>query len=327
LKYRRLAFITKPFSVLLISSIALHLIVISQINWQLKAPKLKDEVFEVELIKPVIKKPTVKKRKPKPAKKKKVKKPSQKPVIVKRTITTKSPEAIKPLSTKPKTNRTPISPAPKPTLSISSELDEKSKWKRKSEPIKLGSRKLAITPKDNRGRPKSLLAPLPEVKKSETVNAQPKQSINDSSNIKDLDVGEITQSNVKKDIKTGAGQLKESASYKIVESGSGSEKGKPVIAESSKKNSEFEGEIRQRKVIYKPEPPQLDIDSDVTISLKFTVLPNGQVDQIFSLRKADPTLERIAIGLLQQYRFEPLFESDSVQNGIIHFTIERNKRE
>ncbi|MFH2132491.1 MAG: energy transducer TonB, partial [bacterium] len=87
----------------------------------------------------------------------------------------------------------------------------------------------------------------------------------------------------------------------------------------------IEGELKQRKVIYKPDPPVLNIESDVTITLKFTVLPNGEVDQIFPYRKAGPELERLAMQLLRQYRFEPLFENGKVQQGIIHFSIYRNK--
>jgi len=83
----------------------------------------------------------------------------------------------------------------------------------------------------------------------------------------------------------------------------------------------IEGELRQRKVIYKPEPPVINLERDVTVTLKFTVLPNGEVDQIFPYRKAEPKLERLAMQLLRQYRFEPLFESDKVQQGIIHLTI------
>ena len=78
-----------------------------------------------------------------------------------------------------------------------------------------------------------------------------------------------------------------------------------------------------RKVIYKPEPPELNLDRNITVILKFTVLPNGEVDQVFPFQKADPELERIAIELLHKYRFEPLFGSNLVQQGRIHFTIYR----
>jgi hypothetical protein len=88
----------------------------------------------------------------------------------------------------------------------------------------------------------------------------------------------------------------------------------------------IEGEISKRKVIYKPSPPVLNIDRDITVVLKFTVLPNGEVDQVFPFQKAEPELERIAIEMLHQYRFEPLFGSNLVQNGIIHFIIHRKTK-
>ncbi|MBT4526543.1 MAG: hypothetical protein HOC24_08330 [Deltaproteobacteria bacterium] len=86
----------------------------------------------------------------------------------------------------------------------------------------------------------------------------------------------------------------------------------------------IEGEVSHRKLIYQPQAPNLDIDKDLTISLKFSVLPSGVVDQIIPFKKADPDLEKLAIGLLLQYRFEPLFGEKTIQYGIIHFSIKRS---
>jgi outer membrane biosynthesis protein TonB len=85
------------------------------------------------------------------------------------------------------------------------------------------------------------------------------------------------------------------------------------------------GEVKNRRVIYRPKPPGLDLESDVTIVLKFTVLPNGQVDQISPFTRADSRLERVAIELLSKYRFEPLFGSQKIQRGVIPFTIYRKR--
>ena len=270
------------------------------------------------------------KKKPRPVVKKAKKAPTPTKLNKKKPSHEKQVQAASPPAEhKPKVK--PVPPvAPKPTLSISSDLNKSNKWQAKKSTRNLDAKKLSIRPLNKPAQHKAVLTPLPEEDTSAKQIQQSSKPSNNSTKIKDLDVGEIGKTNMKSDIQTGVGQLKEFAEYKVVNnhkksgsaaSGSGSE------STDTKSGSEFEGEIRQRKVIYKPEPPDLDIDSDVTITLRFTVLPNGQVDQIFPIRKADATLERLAIGLLQQYRFEPLFENDSIQNGTIHFTIQRNRRD
>lgn len=113
------------------------------------------------------------------------------------------------------------------------------------------------------------------------------------------------------------------ATYKIVDDIKPGKTTSTPSATDPSSSSFLEGEIRNRKIISKPDPPALDIDRTVTITLEFTVLPNGVVDQIFPVRKADPRLESLAIKLLREYRFEALFESEGTQQGIIHFTIKQ----
>jgi hypothetical protein len=98
----------------------------------------------------------------------------------------------------------------------------------------------------------------------------------------------------------------------------------PITSTTIFSNLKIEGEVSRRKLIYQPEAPNLDIDKDLTISLKFSVLPSGVVDQIIPFKKADPDLEKLATELLLQYRFEPLFGEKDIQYGIIHFTIKRS---
>lgn len=88
-------------------------------------------------------------------------------------------------------------------------------------------------------------------------------------------------------------------------------------------NMEMEGEAARRKVIFKPKIPSVNIDRIVTISFRFTVLPNGEVDQIFPLLKGEPELEKIAMQTLRKYRFEPLPADQPTQSGIIRFILKK----
>ena len=86
----------------------------------------------------------------------------------------------------------------------------------------------------------------------------------------------------------------------------------------------IEGEAKGRAVIYRPRPPILDLDRDVTISLRFRVLHDGSVDQILPMIKGDSRLEQAAIDLLSRYRFEPIEPGAAPQEGVIRVTLGRN---
>ncbi|MGK0290892.1 MAG: hypothetical protein ACI86H_002355 [bacterium] len=85
----------------------------------------------------------------------------------------------------------------------------------------------------------------------------------------------------------------------------------------------FTGEIRNRKLLYAPPAPKLNLEKNIKISLKFTVLPSGMVDQVFPVIKGNPELERIATRNLRKYRFQALAGSTKIQSGTIHFSIQR----
>ena len=284
-------------------------------------PKLEDEVIEVELIRP---KPVKPKPIP-PIKSKKVRKGVQTARQKKNTEAAPTIIQTKSEPAKPEPVKKPPPPVPKPKLSIRSELNKSSQWNRSNKAI-IGAKEITIQSSSKDQITKPEITPLPKVDYSDQQIKSPRGNAQHSTSISDLDVREMGQDNIKTDIETGVGQLKQATDYKIMESQADQPGENSPNSGDPGQNSEFEGEIRQRKVIYKPDPPQLDINSDVTITLRFTVLPNGQVDQIFPLRKGEGTLERVAIGLLRLYKFEPLFESDSVQKGIIHFTIQRKQR-
>lgn len=73
-------------------------------------------------------------------------------------------------------------------------------------------------------------------------------------------------------------------------------------------NTQIEGPLRGRAIVYKPAPPQLttDIENEVELRLKFWVLPDGTIGDVIPLKRGDAKLERIAIAYLRQWQFEPL---------------------
>ena len=133
------------------------------------------------------------------------------------------------------------------------------------------------------------------------------------------ELGEIKAKEIK------AKEIKQTADkYEVKTVPSNNDADNPIKSTTSINDLKIEGEVSLRQLIYQPKIPNLDIDKDLTISLKFSVLPSGVVDQIIPFKKADPDLEKLAMGLLLQYRFEPLFGDKEIQYGIIHFTIKRS---
>ncbi len=218
--------------------------------------------------------------------------------------------------------------AKKPSLALKPDLQTGTRNNNDSR-IGLGNRELKIPKIGSAGKPPAVPETLPEVTTTERQIPERKSSVVPrSTNLNDVDVGQIAPGSIKGDIETGIRDQNDTPGYRIVKKSKGpggNEKTRGPASSQRTQGTYFVGEIKQRKVIFKPEPPEMSIDRDVTIVLKFTVLPNGTVDQIFSSRMAQPELEHVAMKLLQQYRFEPLFENAAVQNGIIHFTIHRKK--
>jgi len=69
-----------------------------------------------------------------------------------------------------------------------------------------------------------------------------------------------------------------------------------------------------------PEYPE-GVSKEIDIKLRFTILPDGTVTNIFPLLKADSRLELAAINSLRQWRFEPVRSSQkrAPQNAVIVF--------
>ena len=79
----------------------------------------------------------------------------------------------------------------------------------------------------------------------------------------------------------------------------------------------IEGEVRNRTVITQPLPifPE-NIMRNVTITMEFTVVPNGTVQNIRVTRRGDPEFERVSIEALRQWIF---VRSDRSHTGRVTF--------
>ncbi|MDT8447230.1 MAG: hypothetical protein RRB13_10110 [bacterium] len=101
--------------------------------------------------------------------------------------------------------------------------------------------------------------------------------------------------------------------------------GTAVQPGSAEGKGAIEGEVRGRPILFRPAAPALNIERDVTITLSFTVLPDGSVEAIVPLVKGEPSLEALAIDLLSRFRFEPI-NGTTAQRGVIHFKLQRQGR-
>ncbi len=83
---------------------------------------------------------------------------------------------------------------------------------------------------------------------------------------------------------------------------------KPSVQGTKKDSTGIKGPAGKREILYKPEIPEVKIDREGEVELKFWVLPDGSVGRVFSLLRGDAELERIAINYIKQWRFNPLDE-------------------
>jgi TonB family protein len=68
----------------------------------------------------------------------------------------------------------------------------------------------------------------------------------------------------------------------------------------------IKGPLATRKILERPDLPQVKVKVEAEIELTFWVLPNGSVDRAIPSVKGDTELERIAIQYLKQWRFASL---------------------
>ena len=80
----------------------------------------------------------------------------------------------------------------------------------------------------------------------------------------------------------------------------------------------IEGPAAKREVLYKPTwLPEVNIDVEVDIRLKFWVLPDGSVGEVIPLQRGDARLERAAIEYLKNWRFTPVAPGKPQVWGVI----------
>lgn len=81
---------------------------------------------------------------------------------------------------------------------------------------------------------------------------------------------------------------------------------KPNVHNIQRDTIGIKGPASKRKILYKPETPQVKIEREGEVELKFWVLSDGSVGSVFPLLRGDADLERIAINYMKQWRFSPL---------------------
>ncbi len=317
------------FAAILIFSIILHTAVLTRLKWHINLPSTSELTFEVQLLQPekkvVPQKPVVKKKQTSLGNK-----TTKKPLILekKQAPLPKSGKPVARLSPETEKQVPKAKPLPKPSLRITSSVAESRELKDREmedddKVAEAAFTKPSMVPvkvPDSRAADQLPLAAAQQPAPSLSFDAETLKRVSPADS---LDAGQIAERGRRDDISKDIRRKKKTVRYRIVEQttkGASQATGTKVDGKSA-----IEGELRQRKVIFKPEPPVLNLDRDVTVILKFTVLPNGEVDQIFPYRKAAPELEQLAMKLLRQYRFEPLFENDKIQHGIIHFSIHRSR--
>jgi TonB family protein len=68
----------------------------------------------------------------------------------------------------------------------------------------------------------------------------------------------------------------------------------------------IKGPLVSRKILERPNPPQVKVRVEAEIELTLYVTASGAVDRVIPSVKGEADLERIAIQYLKQWRFAPL---------------------
>lgn len=306
---------SKIFTLLVVASLLVHFVLLHQFRWFKPEEKPKEQLIEVELLKPIKAIP-----------------PKTDTARGSSTIQRKSaPEKTIASSQKPKTStpvtaqalpkkKAPAPVLPKPTLSVRSSLTNSQQTPIQKDDFTLTQKQLKVPDLSPQNIPVTSPKPqLPEPVSPLKTSPLTQQNTSTSATAKDVTVNSLVKKELEKEIQAPF----EKTNPSTPEAKGEQEKDKQNTVFGDPKGVQLSGEIRARKLIYTPPAPQLNLDQDVKIRLEFTVLPNGEVDQVFPVQKANPELERIAIELLHQYRFEPLFESDLIQKGSIEVILKR----
>jgi len=165
------------------------------------------------------------------------------------------------------------------------------------------------------------LAPeYPRPKKLESPNAEEKmRALKNSSEFKEMDKELKEYLSKKEDLfypeaptpslkdATDPTSLKDKGAEKVIErllsTKEGNAQEKPLEENLRLK---IKGPLVSRKILERPNPPQVKVKVEAEIELTFWVLPSGTVDRVVPSVKGDTELERIAIQYLKQWRFASL---------------------
>jgi hypothetical protein len=102
-------------------------------------------------------------------------------------------------------------------------------------------------------------------------------------------------------------RLKDKGTEKVIEGLLGARE-KPLQVKPLEENLQLgiKGPLAMRKILERPDLPQVKMKVEAEIELTFWVLPNGIVDRAIPSVKGDTELERMAIQYLKQWRFDSL---------------------
>ncbi len=165
------------------------------------------------------------------------------------------------------------------------------------------------------------LAPeYPRPKKLESPNTEEKmKSLKNSSEFKEMDKELKEYLGKKEDLfypeaptpslkdATDLISLRDKGTEKVIErllsSKGGSAQEKPL---EENLRLGMKGPLVSRRILERPNPPQVKVKVEAEIELTLWVLSSGIVDRVVPSVKGDTELERIAIQYLKQWRFAPL---------------------
>ncbi|HXX33029.1 MAG TPA: TonB family protein [Thermodesulfobacteriota bacterium] len=167
---------------------------------------------------------------------------------------------------------------------------------------------------------RTLAREYPRTKKLESPNAEEKMKVlKSSSEFKEVDQ-ELKEYLKKREalfypeaptpsLKDAAdlASLKDKGADRVIErllkSKEGNDQEKPV---EENLRLGIKGSLVKRKILERPDLPQVKVKVEAEIELTLWVLPTGTVDRVVPSVKGDTELERIAIQYLKQWRFAPL---------------------
>ena len=160
----------------------------------------------------------------------------------------------------------------------------------------------------------------PKPKKSDTIeNKERMKAFKDSPEFKELEKAFMDYLKTRKDFfnpELPSPSLKEADDF-LQRKDRGAEKVMERLLSSKEKTSPekpleenlllgMKGPLSSRKVVERPNPPQVKVKVEAEIELTLYVLPSGIVDRVIPSLKGDTELERTAIQYLKRWRFAPL---------------------